>query len=266
MTKSLSIVIPVYNEEKFLSACLEAIANQTVLPDEVIVVDNNSTDNSMQIARNFPFVKVISEKQQGIFHARGAGYDTASSDIIARIDADTVLPRGWVSKVHRFYDSGHHDNYALTGGGYFYNLRLRRFNGWVLSQLAYRVNRLVVGHYILWGSNMAFPRSFWFEVRHKVCQRDDIHEDMDLGIHLHDLGVKITYHGNLRVGVCMKRFFTDRKSTRTHMRRWPQTLRVHGYSRWWFGVLGNWLLWYILQPLAFFLEYSARLLGKKPFN
>lgn len=265
MTKSLSIVIPVYNEEKFLGACLQSIANQTVIPDEVIVVDNNSTDNSMQIAKSFPFAKIISEKQQGIFHARGAGYDAASSDIIGRIDADTVLPRGWVSKVHRFYDSGHHDDYALTGGGFFYNLRSPRINGWFLSQLAYRLNRTVVGHYILWGSNMAFPRSLWSEVRDKVCQRDDIHEDLDLSFHLHDLGIKIAYLGNLRVGVFMKRVFVDRKYMRMHMRRWPQTLRVHGYKLWWFGIVGNWLLW-ILFPVVFVAEYTARFVGRKPLN
>ena len=56
---SLSIIIPVYNEESHLRQCLDAIAKQIEKPDEVIVVDNNSTDETVQIAKSFSFVKVL---------------------------------------------------------------------------------------------------------------------------------------------------------------------------------------------------------------
>jgi glycosyltransferase involved in cell wall biosynthesis len=65
-TLSLTIVIPVFNEQNHISACLEAIAAQTAMPDEVIVVDNNSTDKTVQIAKQFAFVKIIKEKRQGV--------------------------------------------------------------------------------------------------------------------------------------------------------------------------------------------------------
>jgi glycosyltransferase involved in cell wall biosynthesis len=266
MSKSLSIVIPVYNEEAFLGACLQSIADQTVAPDEVIVVDNNSTDRSVEIACTFDFVMVMHAKEQGIVHARNAGFDATGCDIIGRIDADTILPPDWVSRVKYFYDSAKNDSKALTGGGYFYNIRWPRINGWIQSQLAYRLNRLIVGHYVLWGSNMAFPRHLWLQVRNKVCDRLDIHEDLDLGFHLHDLGCRITYRGNLRVGVCLKRVFTARKQVHAHMRRWPQTLRTHGYRLWWLAMLGNWFLWYLMQPVVFAVEYGARLFGRAPLN
>ncbi|MDB5164187.1 MAG: putative glycosyltransferase [Candidatus Saccharibacteria bacterium] len=261
---SLSIVIPVYNEELHLKACLDAITNQTVKPLEVIIVDNNSTDTSVQIAHAYRFVTVIKEARQGIVFARTAGFNAASGEIIARIDADTVLPPTWVAQVMHFYSSPQHLDYALTGGGYFYNIRLPRFNGWMQSQLAYRVNRAVTGHYILWGSNMALPKKLWLEVRTKVCQRTDIHEDMDLAIHLHEAGYQIRYEAKkLRVGVDLRRVFKDRDQSRTHMRRWPQTLKVHQYHFWYMGVLGNILLWYFIQPFIFFLEAMAWLFGRR---
>ncbi|HEX7964030.1 MAG TPA: glycosyltransferase family A protein, partial [Candidatus Saccharimonadales bacterium] len=94
--QSVSIVIPAYNEERHLAACLEAIRAQSEPPLEVVVVDNNSTDRTAEIARRYPFVRVVHEERQGIVFARGAGFDAARGDIIARIDADIVLPAGWI--------------------------------------------------------------------------------------------------------------------------------------------------------------------------
>lgn len=261
---TLSIVIPVYNEERHLKSCLDAILKQTVMPDEVIIVDNNSTDNSVKIAKSYDFVHVITEKKQGIVYARNTGFDAVKSDIIARIDADTLLPRGWVNKIRNFYANEEHNYQVLTGGGYFYNVRCPRFNGWLQSQLAFRMNRFVSGHYIVWGSNMAMPTALWKKVKNDVCLRNDIHEDMDLGIHLYNAGFHISYWAKrLRVGVELKRVYSKRDEQYTHMQRWPQTLRVHGYKLWWMGVLGNLLLWYIFQPMGYIAEGIARLFGKK---
>src|SRR5262245_36697630 len=92
----LSIVIIAFNEEKHIGPCLEAIAHQTVAPDEVIVVDNNSTDRTVQIASSYPFIKVIHETEQGMIPARNTGLDAAKGDLLARIDADTRIPPQWV--------------------------------------------------------------------------------------------------------------------------------------------------------------------------
>src|ERR1035437_9021599 len=92
---TLAIVIPVYNEEFYLKACLNSIAKQTVAPDEVIVVDNNSTDKSVQIAKSYKFVKLLHEKRQHQVFAQATGFNAIKSDIIGRIDADSILPPDW---------------------------------------------------------------------------------------------------------------------------------------------------------------------------
>jgi len=263
MSKSLSIIIPVYNDAPFLQKCLDSIAAQTVAPDEVIVVDNNSTDDSVAVAKSFPFVRVVHESKQGIVYARNAGFDAATSDIIGRLDADTMLSPGWVSRVKQYYGSAQHDDIALTGGGSFYNIRLPRFNSWLQSQLVYRLNRFIVGHYVLWGSNMALPTELWQTVRSDVCLRNDIHEDLDLSFHLHRHGFRVEYKANLRVKVYMKRMFSNRDQLFAYGVMWPTTLRSHGYRRWWLGTLGSYCLWYLGQPLIFILEYGARLTGSK---
>jgi len=259
---TLTIVIPVYNEAAHLGACLEAIAAQTVKPDEVIIVDNNSTDASIEIAEKYPFVTVIKEKKQGIVFARDAGFNAAKSEIIGRIDGDTRLPKNWVEKVHNFYKNDKHRGYALTGGGYFYNMRAPRFNGWIQSQLAYRFNRLIVGFYILWGSNMAFTREQWLAVRDQVCHDVFIHEDLDLAIHLHRNGYQIRYRTDIKAGVYLKRIYENRGEQNEHLERWPKTLHLHHFPLWWLSISGNILLKYLVQPFAIATEYASRAIGR----
>lgn len=237
---TLSIIIPAYNEERHIKNCLESIATQTEKPDEVIVVDNNSTDATASIAKSYPFVKLIKENNQGIVFARNAGFNEASSDILGRIDADTVLPPGWVAYAQRFYRSKEHSQHALTGGGYFYNLYFppARVNGWFQSQIAFRINRFIMGHYILWGSNMAMTAEQWRAVKDQTCDAQDIHEDLDLAIHLHRRGYQITYRSRLKVGVYMKRAFSDGAALYRNLQWWPRTLRRHGSKRWLLGWVG----------------------------
>lgn len=258
---TLSIVIPVYNEEHHIKACLDSIAAQTVKPDEVIVVDNNSTDQTTTIAKGYPFVKIVSESKQGIVFARDAGFDAARSEIIGRIDADTVLPPDWVARVMQFYAQPTRANQALTGGCFFYNIRLPRFNHWITSQFVFRVNRWLVGHYILWGSNMALPRSLWQAVRAGTCRRTDIHEDLDLAIHLHRLGYAISYQAGLIVGARLNRLYDNHDKLWGTLMLWPRTLRVHHLPLWVFGWLGSVFL-YVMQPVPLAAEGLARLVGR----
>ena len=99
----VSLVIPVYNEESHLAACLDAIAAQTVQPFEVIVVDNNSTDQTVAIAQRYPFVRLLHEKRQGVVFARDRGFTAARGDVIGRTDGDSILAPDWVAEIHRIF-------------------------------------------------------------------------------------------------------------------------------------------------------------------
>lgn len=263
--QTVSIVIPVFNEENHLKTCLESIQKQTVKPFAVIVVDNNCTDRSMDIARQFPFVTIVKEGTQGIVHSRNAGFNKVSSSIIGRIDSDTRLPANWVERVEGFYEDKNHKNHALTGGCAFYNVRSPRVDEWITSQFVFRMNRMIVGHYILWGSNMAFPTSAWKEVKSKTCTRQDIHEDLDLAIHLHRAGYKITYAATLIVGAKMKRVFSNQKDLWRVLKMWPQTLKVHHIRRWPLGYIGAVFL-YVSQFVPRIAERIAIAFGKKPLS
>src|ERR1035437_7029417 len=93
----LSLIIPAYNEEKYIGACLEhAIKNSKGKFSEIIVIDNASTDKTAEVARKFNGVKVIKENEKGLTKARQRGYKESTGDILAYIDADTKMPEKWI--------------------------------------------------------------------------------------------------------------------------------------------------------------------------
>lgn len=252
---SVSIVIPAHNEERHLTACLQAIARQSSQPLEVIVVDNNSTDRTAEIAASFSFVRVIHESRQGIVYARNAGFDAARGELIARIDADIQLPSNWVEHVQQFYAVATHTTQAWSGAGYFYNVRMPRLVSWAYGLLAFRFNRLLVGHYTLWGSNMALTRRQWQAVRTQICPRIDIHEDLDLAIHLVQAGFQITYDTSIKTNAELRRVHTDRHKLWGYLQWWPRTLKVHHKKTWVFCWLVGALLLYLATFVLVFAEW-----------
>lgn len=262
----VSIVIPVYNEAEPLVACLEAIAAQTVQPDEVIVVDNNSTDASRKLAEAYVFTRLIQENRQGIVFARNRGYDAAAGDIIARIDADTVLPPDWVERVKSFYIKPENAARAFSGGAYFYNVRMPRAVAWLYNLLAFDLNHLLIGHPTLWGSNMALTRRQWRTVRKMVCNRQGMHEDLDLSIHLYQSGFGIFYDRQLRVGAHLNRVRSNRHELWEYLQWWPRTLRSHHKRSWLVAWLFGAAMLYMLTPLLSVIEYLARMFGLRALN
>lgn len=181
------MVIPVYNEAAALPACLDALSAQTVPPLEVIVVDNNSSDNSAAVAARYPFAKVLYEPRQGVVHARDRGFEAARGEIIGRIDADTKVRADWVENLQSIF-AAKPKPIAVTGSvayghGFFVELA-----GKIDQFLRRRLARQLAPTIALQGANMALTKAAWEKVRSSVC-RGKGHEDMDISIHLAAIGL-----------------------------------------------------------------------------
>ena len=88
---SVSVVIPCFNAAPFLKECLDSVLNQTRPADEIILVNDGSTDASLEIAESFGAkIKIISQLNQGVSSARNRGILAAKSEWIAIQDADDV--------------------------------------------------------------------------------------------------------------------------------------------------------------------------------
>ena len=88
----ISVVIPVFNGERFLAEAIESCLGQTLAPAEVIVVDDGSTDGSAGVAESFgPPVRLVGIEHQGVSVARSTGVARSSVDLIAFVDADDLM-------------------------------------------------------------------------------------------------------------------------------------------------------------------------------
>jgi glycosyltransferase involved in cell wall biosynthesis len=159
----ISVIIPAFNEEKFLPKCLESLENQDFKDLEIIVVDNNSTDRTAEIAKKFGAI-LVSEKNQGVAFARQKGFLKAKGKIIATTDADTILPKNWLSRIFKEFEKD--ENLVAFGGScYFYS-------GPILVRLASRYfltlflifDKFFSGGWNLMGCNMAIKKEAFFKI------------------------------------------------------------------------------------------------------
>lgn len=92
-----SVIIPIYNTEKYLTRCINSIINQTYKKMELILVDDGSTDDSKKIcdkfARDYEMIKVVHQKNRGVSAARNVGLKLASNEYIVFVDSDDWIER-----------------------------------------------------------------------------------------------------------------------------------------------------------------------------
>ncbi len=219
---NISVVIPAYNEEKRIGACLTSIYHQTELPFEVIVVDNNSTDKTAEIAKRMG-ATVITETKQGITFARNAGFNAARGDVIARTDADTIVSRDWIEKINKHFEKDPMLD-AISGPAVF---GLRVFSP-LVRLLVFETNKKIFGHYGLYGPNFALRKSAWERVKDEVCLDDEkVHEDTDIAIHIGKRG-KIGYDKDLKVRTSARRLRQSPSSQLVeYLVKWADMIAYH---------------------------------------
>lgn len=151
----LSFVIPAHNEERLIVQCLESIVREVERSGceaDIIVVDNGSVDATSKRARSVSGVRVVPEPRLGLSQARQTGFAASTGDLIANIDADIILPEGWVDTVLTTFD-GNERVVALSGPHIFYDLSWWS-NLWVRAFYLSGFVSHVFGQYVLRRSAM----------------------------------------------------------------------------------------------------------------
>lgn len=181
-SRQISVVIPAYNEEHYLPHCLQSLKQQTVAPLEIIVVDNNSTDKTAEIAREHG-ARVVLETKQGMTFARQRGFAEARTELIARTDADSKVASDWLEYILKTFDE-HPEYIALTGVITSPNpKKAPEFIFSAYSFMYHYIGLILTGHTVLLGPNMTIRKSVWEKVS---IHTDDslVHEDGDLSCHV----------------------------------------------------------------------------------
>ncbi|MDD4900595.1 MAG: glycosyltransferase family 2 protein [Patescibacteria group bacterium] len=198
----LSIVIPAFNEEKYIGDCLEAtIKAMAGFPEEVeiIVINNASTDRTHDVAAGYSQVKVFDEPKKGTNSARQLGLVKSSGDLIANIDADNKINVEWLKTVFQEF-SANPRLVALSGPYLFYDLTpLSRFFAKLYYWLAYPVyvisNKFFKRGGAVMGGNVVIRKSALEAIGGYNTALTFYGDDTDTAVRLSKVGlVKFNYH------------------------------------------------------------------------
>ena len=101
MKKNISFYIPAYNAERTIKESITSIQNQSILPDEIILIDDCSIDKTVEIVKSeFSNIRIIVNNQNmGLGYNRNLGIKESKNDIVAAIDADVILDKYWLEKL-----------------------------------------------------------------------------------------------------------------------------------------------------------------------
>ncbi len=209
----ISVCVPVYNESAGVVKFLTSIENQTDKGFELVVVDNNSTDNTLSLVEEFSKtagykIKILTEKQQGVGHARAAGAAYAIEnkfDILAGTDCDCDISPEWVKSIRQMFEE---DNVSVAAGKYVHSIpKLRE----LIAELSeadqerfvyfFQLNNFILQHILrkplLTGSNFAvlsdvYVKGDGFQQPYKDGKPAPL-EDHELGRRLWDKGYETVY-------------------------------------------------------------------------
>ncbi|UVJ39639.1 glycosyltransferase family 2 protein [Arthrobacter sp. CJ23] len=235
----VSIVIPAYNEESVIRQCLIAAIYQSAPADEIIVVDNMSTDRTASIVRQMqqeypesPIILLSQDESQGLIPTRNFGLNHATGEVLGRIDADSVLEPDWVEQVQiAFMDASVQ---AATGPVVYYDMPMRRFGLKADDKMRQLMLRLAKHQYhFLFGSNMALRRSAWETIRDEACldEKDEMHEDIDLSLHLAEHDLKVQYWPQMVSGMSARRLEDSPRDYRYYVTRFDRTYKAHNVKK-----------------------------------
>lgn len=232
-----SVVIPVKDDAVMLARCLRALHTQEWPADEIIVVDNGSSDGSASVARAWG-ARVLTCTELGIPAAASTGYDAARGELILRLDADCEPDPDWIAAVVSVFGEDERTG-AVTGRARFTDgpeaLRIplaRLYLGAYTSLLS-----VTLGHRPLFGSNLAFRREAWHAVRTDVHRGDPhIHDDLDLAFHLGE-DHRIARLPGESMGMSMRPLTAGRFGRRVHrgfrsvLVHWPRDFPPFRWAR-----------------------------------
>jgi glycosyltransferase involved in cell wall biosynthesis len=230
---SVAIIIPAYNEEETIARCLDTCIAQTSRADEIIVVNNNSKDATEKIVKKYQkeypehAIRLFNEQTQGIIAARNHGFDKAKSDILGRIDSDSIISPTWVEAVRNTFCE--EDVAAATGPVQYYDMPLADLGFRVDEKIRNTLHNMAKDHRFLFGSNMAIRRTVWEQVGPltSLDPDDELHEDIDLALVLFENNFEVIYDPKMIGGMSARRIEDSPRKFYRYVMRFERTFKVH---------------------------------------
>jgi glycosyltransferase involved in cell wall biosynthesis len=230
---TVSVIVCAHNEATYISACLHSVLAQTRTPDQIIVVDNASTDGTAALARQVPHVEVVEEPTKGLVIARESGRRLAWGDVLVYLDADCRAPLFWLDQiVDRF--ARHPELIALSGPYRFYDwdlsgrLLLRAYDLSVAPLTQLVVSRLLRLGSVFYGGNFAVRRGALDAVGGFDTSIEFHGEDTNIGRRLSRIG-KVALCGDCFLYTSARRYVAMGKAAvfRLYVRNFTSEILFH---------------------------------------
>lgn len=193
MTQTITAIVCAYNEASVLPACIHSLLAQTRPPDEIIVVNNASSDDTGAAARAVPGVRVVDEPTKSLLVARETARRQASGDILAYVDADCRVPLQWLACVERRF-ARRRALVAVTGPYRFYDwdwtgrTLIRMYDVLVAPPTHFVVHYAFGVGAVLYGGNFAVRRDALAQIGGFDRSIEFHGEDANLGRRLTPIG------------------------------------------------------------------------------
>jgi len=201
--KGISVIIPVRNGEATMMACLNSLVSQSLHPDEIIIVDNGSADQTVFLVKQWALVhsdchpRIVTEMKRGPSAARNRGAKVAKGEILVFLDADCVVASDWIERISEAMDEGS----GAVGGPYQGSLpaveKYAAMSWFFKGEQPFSFSSPFISRFLL-GGNMAL----WRRDLEKVNGFDEtlhVGEDLDLSFRLKKAEVPLKYIPHLAV-------------------------------------------------------------------
>jgi glycosyltransferase involved in cell wall biosynthesis len=206
----VAVIVCAHDEEAYLAACLHSLLAQTRLPDEIVVVDNASRDDTAAVAASVPGVRVVHEPTKGLVVARDRGRRSTSADLLLFLDADCRAPLHWVERIERHFQR-RPALLALSGSYRFFDWHWQ--GRWLIRAYDFTVGpltHLLVKHVlragvVFYGGNFAVRATALDAIGGFDTSIEFHGEDTNLGRRLHALG-RVALCGDCYVHTSARRY------------------------------------------------------------
>jgi glycosyltransferase involved in cell wall biosynthesis len=203
---NISVVIPAFNEEKYIGNCLHVILRYA--PDnlkEILVVNNASTDKTAEVAASFPRVRVVNEPNKGLTKARQRGLTEAAGDLLAFVDADSLVQKNWFNIMNREFTA---DNKLVCLSGPYIYYDTPAWQQWMVKNLYYGLLARFIyffTKYMASGGNFVARKDALLKIGGFDTSIEFYGEDTDIARRLHEVG-KVKFSNSFFMPTSGRRF------------------------------------------------------------
>ena len=164
MSDKVSIYIPAYNAEKTIEQSIISIKNQTHIVNEIIVIDDNSSDKTVEIINQFRDIILLkNQKNMGLSFNRNLAIKKSSNEIIGAIDSDVVLDKYWLETL---LNNLGQNQIVMCGGNMTEKFITNKFNAWRAKYYSQNWGKKdMINPAFLYGCNTLLLKSAWINVQ-----------------------------------------------------------------------------------------------------